>query len=128
MTTGAYQDAVKAYENADTVEPTSHSAFQRFRCACAVTDLKLAQEMVNQVMSFEENPDTIFQFDSLCIDSIITISSSVKTVNSKSCTPADIKAHDKALTKGIKTLTELIKTYSSDKLLLLKKKDANLNI
>ena len=27
MTTGAYTDAIKAFENADTVEPTSISAF-----------------------------------------------------------------------------------------------------
>ena len=43
MTTGAYQDAIKAYENADTVEQTTVSAFQRVRCYCALTDLHNAK-------------------------------------------------------------------------------------
>ena len=40
MTTGAYQDAIKAYENADTVQPTPESEFQRARCYCALNNLE----------------------------------------------------------------------------------------
>ena len=44
MTTGAYQDAIKAYENGDTVQPTAVAAFQRVRCYCALTELEKAIE------------------------------------------------------------------------------------
>jgi len=40
MTTGAYADAIKAFENADTVQPTASAAYQRARCYCALTDLE----------------------------------------------------------------------------------------
>jgi tetratricopeptide (TPR) repeat protein len=43
MTTGAYQDAIKAFINADTVEKTAVAAFQRARCYCALTDLENAK-------------------------------------------------------------------------------------
>jgi len=46
MTTGAYSDAIKAFENADTVEPTAVSAFQRVRCYCALSDLEKARAMM----------------------------------------------------------------------------------
>ncbi len=39
MTTGAYQDAIKAFLNADTVKPTAVAAFQRARCHCALTQI-----------------------------------------------------------------------------------------
>jgi hypothetical protein len=44
MTTGAYQDAIQAYENADSVKQTSMAAFQRARCYCALTDLDKAEQ------------------------------------------------------------------------------------
>lgn len=36
MTTGAYKDAIKAFENADTVMKTSIASFQRVRCHAAL--------------------------------------------------------------------------------------------
>ena len=46
MTTGAYNDAIKAYENAETVEPTPVSSFQRVRCLCALSEVPKALELM----------------------------------------------------------------------------------
>jgi len=67
MTTGAYVDAIKAFENADTVEPTAVSAFQRVRCYCALTDLENAKIMLTSAMQAQPD-DVILQYDSLCLD------------------------------------------------------------
>ena len=44
MTTGAYTDAIKAFDNADTVQQTALASFQRIRCYCALSDLESAFE------------------------------------------------------------------------------------
>jgi hypothetical protein len=44
MTTGAYTDAIKAFDNADTVQQTPLACFQRIRCFCALSDLEGAFE------------------------------------------------------------------------------------
>jgi len=44
MTTGAYQDAIKAFMNADTVENTTESHYQKARCHIALGEIKKAQE------------------------------------------------------------------------------------
>jgi len=72
MTTGAYQDAIKAYENADTVEPTCVSAFQRVRCFCALTDLSSAKTMMDETKRLQPD-DVLLNFDSLCLDELIRV-------------------------------------------------------
>ena len=47
MTTGAYQDAIKAFMNADTVEQTAAAAYQRARCYCALTDIQTALDEID---------------------------------------------------------------------------------
>lgn len=46
MTTGAYTDAIKALENADTVRQTAMAAYHRIRCYCAVSDIEKAFEQM----------------------------------------------------------------------------------
>ena len=50
MTTGAYTDAIKAFDNADTVHQTSLASFQRIRCFCAISDLENAFEQMQLCM------------------------------------------------------------------------------
>ena len=50
MTTGAYTDAIKAFDNADTVHPTALASFQRVRCFCALSDLEKAFEQMQLCM------------------------------------------------------------------------------
>jgi tetratricopeptide (TPR) repeat protein len=42
MTTGAYADAIKAFDNADTVEVTAESLYQKARCYVCINDIESA--------------------------------------------------------------------------------------
>jgi hypothetical protein len=42
MTTGAYADAIKAFDNADTVEVTAESLYQKARCFVCINDIESA--------------------------------------------------------------------------------------
>jgi len=127
MTTGAYSDAVKAYENADTVQPTTVSAFQRVRCYCALTDLANAKKMMDETKSLQPD-DVLLNFDSLCLDELIKVSKSTVKLSKPNLTPADIKSCDQDVTSAIQTLDELIVSYESDRLCQLNRRDALLNI
>jgi len=50
MTTGAYQDAIKAFMNADTVEVTQESHYQKGRCYIALNELENALEMFDKTI------------------------------------------------------------------------------
>lgn len=43
-------------------------------------------------------------------------------------TAADVKSHDQALKSAVSTFDELVTTYMSEKLLLLKRRDSILNV
>jgi hypothetical protein len=55
MTTGAYPDAIKAFDNADTVQQTALASFQRIRCYCALSDLESAFEQMQLCMHLAPN-------------------------------------------------------------------------
>lgn len=40
MTTGSYEDAAKAFTNADSVQPCAFAIYQRARCFLAIGDFK----------------------------------------------------------------------------------------
>lgn len=80
MTTGAYSDAIKAYENADTVEKTCISAFQRVRCYCALSDLNNAKKMMDETKKQQPN-DVLLNFDSLCLDELIKVGQTTNKVS-----------------------------------------------
>ena len=72
--------------------------------------------------------DVILKFDGLCLDELIkVVKVSEKLVSSK-LTPADVKSSDAVLTNAIATLDELIKTYESERLMQLKRRDSILNV
>ena len=91
MTTGAYTDAIKAFENADTVEPTSISAFQRVRCFCAISELHRAQQMMDIALKAMPN-DVILKFDCLCLDQLVNVSETTRKMAQGNLTSATIKA------------------------------------
>ena len=90
MTTGAYTDAIKAFENADTVEPTSISAFQRVRCFCAISELHKAQQMMDIALKAMPN-DVILKFDCLCLDQLVNVSETTRKMAQGNLTSATIK-------------------------------------
>ena len=50
MTTGAYEDAIKAFINGDSVEETAESNYQKARCFVALRDLDQAVEMTERTI------------------------------------------------------------------------------
>jgi tetratricopeptide (TPR) repeat protein len=62
MTTGAYADAIKAFDNADTVQQTPLSSFQRIRCYCALSNLEGAFEQMQLAMHQAPN-EKFMQYD-----------------------------------------------------------------
>lgn len=62
MTTGAYADAIKAFDNADTVQQTPLSSFQRIRCFCALSNLESAFEQMQLAMHQAPN-EKFMQYD-----------------------------------------------------------------
>lgn len=51
MTTGAYYDASKAYQNADQVEETSEAKFHKARCYVALSLISKAIKELKQISS-----------------------------------------------------------------------------
>ena len=127
MTTGAYQDAIKAYENADTVEPTTISAFQRVRCFCALSELEHAKVLLEETEKLQPD-EVILKFDGACLDELIKVAEASERMAAPGVTPAAVKATDKVLTGAISTLDELLSTYESDRLHQLKRRDSILNV
>jgi tetratricopeptide (TPR) repeat protein len=72
MTTGAYQDAIKAFLNADTVSKTAVAAFQRARCYCALTDLENAKMQFKIAMQLCKTEEFI-QIDSQVLSSLMRV-------------------------------------------------------
>ena len=50
MTTGAFSDAIKAFENADTIEVTAESHYQKARSYIALNKLESAVTMLEQTL------------------------------------------------------------------------------
>lgn len=60
MTTGAYSDATKAYQNADLVEPTAEAAFHRGRWYAASTKLDEAVDEMRKVIDMSNDERLAF--------------------------------------------------------------------
>ena len=86
MTTGSYDDATKAFTNADKVYPCAFAIYQRARCYLALGDIKnsmndlfQASEMYlkNNKNDFEEgdcatkHPNPIAMRDKCCLEAIL---------------------------------------------------------
>ena len=66
MTTGSYEDATKAFTNADSVQKSSLAFFQRARCHIALANMELALRDLNLVV--ERTPsDKIAYIDRECL-------------------------------------------------------------
>ena len=55
MTTGAYQDATKAYSNADVVSDTAEAAFHRARCFAALNKLDQSVKEMRKVVKMDKH-------------------------------------------------------------------------
>ena len=67
MTTGAYTDAIKAFDNADTVEVTAESLYQKARSHVCINEVEKALHIIEKV--FEMVPDDILlKYDQLVLE------------------------------------------------------------
>lgn len=67
MTTGAYADAIKDFDKADTVEVTAESLYQKARCYICANDIDGALQIIEK--TFELVPDDILlKYDSLVLE------------------------------------------------------------
>ena len=72
MTTGAYNDAIKAFLNADTVQKTAVAAFQRARCYCALTDLENAKMQFKIALTICKT-EKLIQIDSQILSALMKV-------------------------------------------------------
>ena len=72
--------------------------------------------------------DVLLNFDSLCLDELIKVGQVTIKVSKGSLTAADVKTNDNILKNAISTFDELIETYSSERLMQLKRRDSQLNV
>jgi len=125
MTTGAYHDSIKAFQNADVVKPTAVAAFQRARCYCAITDIDSAIDELESALLFNPN-ETLTLLDKECLislkDMISALGDKDNEINNS------LLNCSQSLDNCIDTLTTLITAVQSNDLRELKKNDSPLNI
>ena len=69
MTTGSYEDATKAFTNADNIHKTPLALYQRSRCYVALNKIKDALKDLNKVVEISPN-DKVANSDRDCISSL----------------------------------------------------------
>ena len=120
MTTGAYQDAIKAFLNADTVQKTAVAAFQRARCFCALTDLENAKMQFKMALQLCQNKEDFVSLDSQVLSTLMRVmSASQQASNSQS---------EMTIKSAIETVNQCIGYFEDDKIRQFNKRDCQLNI
>lgn len=110
MTTGAYEDAIKAFDNADSIKFTTESSFQKARCYIATNCLNEATGWLAKSLEFCPN-DTLLSVD-------LQICNSLCQLRDLSSDPSEV----------LQVLEDCIKLYESGKLKHIKMQDAPLTI
>jgi tetratricopeptide (TPR) repeat protein len=69
MTTGSYEDATKAFTNADNIEQSPLALYQRSRCHVALNNMPEALEDLNKVIAISPNDKVAIQ-DRECLNAL----------------------------------------------------------
>lgn len=69
MTTGSYEDATKAFTNADNIEQSPLALYQRSRCHVALNSMPEALEDLNKVIDISPNDKVAIQ-DRECLNAL----------------------------------------------------------
>lgn len=69
MTTGSYEDATKAFTNADNIEKSPLAMYQRSRCQVALNNMKDALDDLNSVIEAAKGDKVAIQ-DRECLNSL----------------------------------------------------------
>ena len=73
MTTGSYEDATKAFTNADNIEKSPLALYQRSRCHVALNNMQEALEDLHRVKELSPNDKVAIQ-DRECLNSLVSCS------------------------------------------------------
>jgi len=74
MTTGSYEDATKAFTNADNIHKSSLALYQRSRCHVALNNMIEAVKDLNKVIEISPN-DKVAISDKECLNALKIASS-----------------------------------------------------
>ena len=69
MTTGSYEDATKAFSNADNIHKSSLALYQRGRCNVALNQMSEALKDLNKVLETAQN-DKVAIADRECLNAL----------------------------------------------------------
>ncbi len=115
MTTGSYEDATKAFTNADNIYKSSLALYQRGRCNVALNQMSEALKDLNKVLETAQN-DKVAIADRECLNSLKSASGGAsqrqvaldQQQNSASLS-GPIHMHEKTTyAKAVSALTKLI--------------------
>lgn len=99
MTTGSYEDATKAFSNADNIHKSPLALYQRSRCHVALNNMTDALKDLNKVIEISPN-DKVALADKDCLNAL-----KIGSANNL----ANPVAHDKQMyEKAVIQLTKLI--------------------
>jgi tetratricopeptide (TPR) repeat protein len=73
MTTGSYEDATKAFTNADNIKKSPLALYQRSRCHVALNQMEEALDDLNKVIEISPNDKVALQ-DRECLNALKTCS------------------------------------------------------
>lgn len=96
MTTGSYEDATKAFSNADNIKKSPLALYQRSRCYVALTKTKEALSDLNKVVELSPN-DRVARNDRDCLKCL------------GSCIGTEVNSS--AFEKSVVSLTQLINLH-----------------
>lgn len=99
MTTGSYEDATKAFTNADNIHKSPLALYQRSRCHVALNNMNEALKDLNKVIEISPN-DKVAIADKECLNALKIASAGNMT---------NPVPHEKAIyEKAVVSLTKLI--------------------
>lgn len=113
--------------NADTIQVTAESHFQKARCFIALNEVENAIEMFVQINQILPN-DMLVNIDLQILELIGSAQESIAVLSKNDSSQQDILNSEKTLNSVIKSFSDLIKIYESGKLEKIKKQDAPLSI
>ena len=73
MTTGSYEDATKAFTNADNIKQSPLALYQRSRCHVALNNMTEALDDLNKVLEISSN-DKVASQDRECLNALMNCS------------------------------------------------------
>ena len=112
MTTGSYEDATKAFTNADNIEKSALALYQRARCNVALNSMNEALKDLNKVLETASS-DKVAQADKECLNSLkITSGGATVAGVDGPATPMDKGTFD----KSVLILTKLISAENNPNL------------